>query len=157
MWAAKVARPGGAIPGSEIVRVEQRAARTRDLPARGSLAQVHSGEVARINHGQLCSAFGVEPEELRLVAESRCREALVTLYRVRAAKAPAGPRWKPLTLDAYGRYTIGTAHDGSDAKVHMQSAAGTLHGFLVGVTGSGILVTLALMCAAWALACGRTG
>ncbi|MBJ6613948.1 hypothetical protein H4K38_11235 [Streptomyces sp. I3(2020)] len=34
----------------------------------------------------------------------------------------------------------------------MQSAAGTLHGFLVGVTGSGKTVTLALMCAAWALA-----
>ncbi|MYV38678.1 DUF853 family protein [Streptomyces sp. SID1328] len=57
-----------------------------------------------------------------------------------------------LPLDVYGRYTIGTAHDGSDAKVHMQSAARTLHGFLVGVTGSGKTVTVALMCAAWALA-----
>ncbi|MFE3931723.1 DNA translocase FtsK [Streptomyces sp. YIM B13508] len=146
MWAAKVARPGGAIPGSEIVRVEQ-------LPARGMiLAQVDAGEVARINHGQLCSAFGVEPEELRLVAESRGREALVTLYESAPLKASRRATRELLTLDAYGRYTIGTAHDGSDAKVHMQSAAGTLHGFLVGVTGSGKTVTLALMCAAWALA-----
>ncbi|MFC9117703.1 DNA translocase FtsK [Streptomyces sp. NPDC057092] len=152
MWAAKVARPGGAIPGSEIVRVEQLPARG-DLPARGMiLAQVDAGEVARINHGQLCSAFGVEPEELRLVAEARGREALVTLYESAPLKASRRATRELLTLDAYGRYTIGTAHDGSDAKVHMQSAAGTLHGFLVGVTGSGKTVTLALMCAAWALA-----
>ncbi|MFC8840073.1 DNA translocase FtsK [Streptomyces griseoincarnatus] len=152
MWAAKVARPGGAIPGSEIVRVEQLPARG-DLPARGMiLAQVDAGEVARINHAQLCSAFGVEPEELRLVAESRGREALVTLYESAPLKASRRATRELLTLDAYGRYTIGTAHDGSDAKVHMQSAAGTLHGFLVGVTGSGKTVTLALMCAAWALA-----
>ncbi|KES03410.1 hypothetical protein BU52_30700 [Streptomyces toyocaensis] len=152
MWAAKVARPGGAIPGSEIVRVEQLPARG-DLPARGMvLAQVDAGEVARINHGQLCSAFGVEPEELRLVAESRGREALVTLYETAPLKGARRATRELLTLDAYGRYTIGTAHDGSDAKVHMQSAAGTLHGFLVGVTGSGKTVALALMCAAWALA-----
>ncbi|WP_442538366.1 DNA translocase FtsK [Streptomyces pseudogriseolus] len=152
MWAAKVARPGGAIPGSEIVRVEQLPARG-DLPARGMiLAQVDAGEVARINHGQLCSAFGVEPEELRLVAEARGREALVTLYETAPLKRARRATRELLTLDAYGRYTIGTAHDGSDAKVHMQSAAGTLHGFLVGVTGSGKTVTLALMCAAWALA-----
>ncbi|WP_446458920.1 DNA translocase FtsK [Streptomyces rochei] len=152
MWADKVARPGGAIPGSEIVRVESFPA-TGDLPARGMvLAQVEPGEVARINHGQLCSAFGVEPEELRLVAESRGREALVTLYESAPLKASRRATRELLTLDAYGRYTIGTAHDGSDAKVHMQSAAGTLHGFLVGVTGSGKTVTLALMCAAWALA-----
>jgi hypothetical protein len=152
MWADKVARPGGAIPGSEIVRVESYPA-CGDLPARGMvLAQVEPGEVARINHAQLCSAFGVEPEELRLVAESRGREALVTLYESAPLKASRRATRELLTLDAYGRYTIGTAHDGSDAKVHMQSAAGTLHGFLVGVTGSGKTVALALMCAAWALA-----
>ncbi|MGW5568212.1 DNA translocase FtsK [Streptomyces tendae] len=152
MWADKVARPGGAIPGSEIVRVESFPA-TGDLPARGMvLAQVEPGEIARVSHAQLCSAFGVEPEELRLVAESRGREALVTLYESAPLKASRRATRELLTLDAYGRYTIGTAHDGSDAKVHMQSAAGTLHGFLVGVTGSGKTVALALMCAAWALA-----
>uniref|UniRef100_UPI003F496191 type IV secretory system conjugative DNA transfer family protein n=1 Tax=Streptomyces achromogenes TaxID=67255 RepID=UPI003F496191 len=152
IWAEKVARPGGAIPGSEVVRVEQFPARG-DLPARGMiLAQVDAGELARINHGQLCSAFGVEPEELRLVAEARGRQALVTLYESAPLKASRRATRELLTLDAYGRYTIGTAHDGSDAKVHMQSAAGTLHGFLVGVTGSGKTVALALMCAAWALA-----
>ncbi|MDL5198684.1 DNA translocase FtsK [Streptomyces sp. ALI-76-A] len=152
MWAEKVGRPGGAIPGSEIVRVESFPA-TGDLPARGMvLAQVEPGELARINHGQLCSAFGVEPEELRLVAEARGREALVTLYESAPLKGSRRATRELLTLDAYGRYTLGTAHDGSDAKVHMQSAAGTLHGFLVGVTGSGKTVALALMCAAWALA-----
>jgi hypothetical protein len=152
MWAEKVARPGGAIPGSEIVRVQQLPA-TGDLPARGMvLAQVEAGEVARISHAQLCSAFGVGAEELRLVAEARGREALVTLYESAPLKASRRATRQLLTLDAYGRYTIGTAHDGSDAKVHMMSAAGTLHGFLVGVTGSGKTVALALMCAAWALA-----
>jgi hypothetical protein len=152
MWAEKVARPGGAIPGSEIVRVEQFPV-TGDLPARGMvLAQVEAGEVARISHAQLCSAFGVGAEELRLVAEARGREALVTLYESAPLKASRRATRELLTLDAYGRYTIGTAHDGSDAKVHMMSAAGTLHGFLVGVTGSGKTVALALMCAAWALA-----
>ncbi|WOT40667.1 DNA translocase FtsK [Streptomyces coeruleorubidus] len=152
VWAERVARPGGAIPGSSITRVESFPARG-DLPARGMvLAQVDAGEVPRVNHGQLCSAFGVEPEELRLVAESRGREVLVTLYESAPLKASRRATRELLTLDAHGRYTIGTAHDGSDAKVHMQSAAGTLHGFLVGVTGSGKTVALALMCAAWALA-----
>ncbi|MFC7994336.1 DNA translocase FtsK [Streptomyces pilosus] len=152
MWAENVARPDGAIPSSKIVRVEQFPA-TGDLPARGMiLAQVDVGKLARVHHAQLCSAFGVEPEELRLVAETRGREALVTLYESAPLKASRRATRELLTLDAYGRYTIGTAHDGSDAKVHMQSAAGTLHGFLVGVTGSGKTVALALMCAAWALA-----
>ncbi|GHB67981.1 chromosome segregation protein ParM [Streptomyces viridiviolaceus] len=152
MWADKVARPDGAIPGSEIVRVESFPA-TGDLPARGMvLAQVEAGKLARINHAQLCSAFGVQPEELRLIAEARGREALVTLYESAPLKGSRRATRELLTLDAYGRYTIGTAHDGSDAKVHMQSAAGTLHGFLVGITGSGKTVALALMCAAWALA-----
>ncbi|MFE0448606.1 DNA translocase FtsK [Streptomyces fungicidicus] len=152
MWAENVARPDGAIPGSEIVRVEQFPA-SGDLPARGMiLAQVDVGKLARVHHAQLCSAFGVEPEELRLVAETRGREALVTLYESAPLKASRRATRELLILDAYGRYTIGTAHDGSDAKVHMQSAAGTLHGFLVGVTGSGKTVALALMCAAWALA-----
>ncbi|MER8226046.1 DNA translocase FtsK [Streptomyces sp. NPDC094143] len=152
LWAERVARPDGAIPGSHIVRVEQFPARG-DLPTRGMvLAQVDAGKVARVNHGQLCSAFGVESEELRLVAEARGREVLVTLYESAPLKASRRATRELLTLDAYGRYTIGTAHDGSDAKVHMQSAAGTLHGFLVGVTGSGKTVALALMCAAWALA-----
>ncbi|MEU0061343.1 hypothetical protein, partial [Streptomyces sp. NPDC006334] len=45
MWADKVARPGGAIPDSEIVRVESFPA-TGDLPARGMiLAQVEPGEI----------------------------------------------------------------------------------------------------------------
>ncbi|SEE66192.1 hypothetical protein SAMN05216532_8223 [Streptomyces sp. 2231.1] len=152
VWAQKVARPGGAIPGSHIVEVRQYPAQG-DIPPRGMiLAAVEPGEVARVSHGQLCSAFGVEPEELRLVAESRGREVLVTLYESAPLKASRRATRALLTLDAYGRYTIGTAHDGSDAKVSMQSAAGTLHGFLVGVTGSGKTVTLALMCAAWALA-----
>ncbi|MFH8939559.1 DNA translocase FtsK [Streptomyces griseosporeus] len=152
MWAAQVARPDGAIPGSQIVRVEQFPAQG-DLPARGMiLAQVDAGKVARVNHAQLCSAFGVGPEELRLVAEARGREALVTVYESAPLKASRRATRELLTLDAYGRYTIGTAHDGSDAKVHMMSAAGTLHGFLVGVTGSGKTVALALMCGAWALA-----
>ncbi|MEU3038114.1 type IV secretory system conjugative DNA transfer family protein [Streptomyces griseoaurantiacus] len=152
MWAAKVARPGGAAPDTEIVRVEQFPA-TGDLPARGMiLAQTEPGVVARVSHAQLCSAFGVQPEELRLVAESRGREVLVTLYESAPLKASRRATRELLTLDAHGRYTIGTAHDGSDAKVHMQSAAGTLHGFLVGVTGSGKTVALALMCGAWALA-----
>jgi hypothetical protein len=152
MWADNVAGPDGAIPGSKIVRVQQFAA-SGDLPARGMiLAQVDVGKLVRVNHAQLCSAFGVGPEELRLVAETRGREALVTLYESAPLKASRRATRELLTLDAYGRYTIGTAHDGSDAKVHMMSAAGTLHGFLVGVTGSGKTVTLALMCAAWALA-----
>ncbi|MGW2770141.1 hypothetical protein, partial [Streptomyces sp. NPDC001275] len=152
VWAERVARPGGAIPGSSITHVQTLPAQA-DLPARGMvLAEVEPGEVARVNHPQLCSAFGVKSEELRLVAESRGREVLVTLYESAPLKGARRATRELLTLDAYGRYTIGTAHDGSDAKVHMQSAAGTFHGFLVGVTGSGKTVALALMCAAWALA-----
>ncbi|MGW5609421.1 DNA translocase FtsK [Streptomyces sp. NPDC003753] len=152
MWAQRVARPGGAAPGSRITAVKSFPAQG-DLPARGMvLAEVEPGEVIRVNPAQMCSAFGVKPEELRLVVEARGSEALVTLYETAPLKSARRATRELLTLDAYGRYTIGTAHDGSDAKVHMQSAAGTLHGFLVGVTGSGKTVALALMCAAWALA-----
>ncbi|MEV5902842.1 DNA translocase FtsK [Streptomyces sp. NPDC052127] len=152
LWTALIARPGGAIPGSRIVRVERQPARDQ-LPARGMiLAEVEPGEVARVNFDQLCTAFGVKAEELRLVVETRGSEVLVTLYESAPLKVARRATRELLTLDAYGRYTIGTAHDGSDAKVHMRSASGTFHGFLVGVTGSGKTVSLALMCAAWALA-----
>ncbi|GDY70314.1 chromosome segregation protein ParM [Streptomyces avermitilis] len=152
LWSALISRPGGAIPGSTIVRVERQPARGQ-LPARGMiLAQVEPGEVARVNYDQLCSAFGVKAEEMRLVTESRGNEVLVTLYEAAPLRVARRATRALLTLDAYGRYTIGTAHDGTDAKVHMRSASGTFHGFLVGVTGSGKTVSLALMCAAWALA-----
>ncbi|WP_432189849.1 DNA translocase FtsK [Streptomyces sp. Tue6028] len=152
LWSALVSRPGGAIPGSKIVRVERQPARDQ-LPARGMiLAEVEPGEVARVSFDQLCTAFGVKAEELRLVVETRGSEVLVTLYETAPLKVARRATRDLLTLDAYGRYTIGTAHDGSDAKVHMRSASGTFHGFLVGVTGSGKTVSLALMCAAWALA-----
>ncbi|MFE1927556.1 DNA translocase FtsK [Streptomyces asoensis] len=152
LWTALIARPGGAIPGSRIIRVERQPARDQ-LPARGMiLAEVEPGEVARVNFDQLCTAFGVKAEELRLVVETRGSEVLVTLYESAPLKVARRATRELLTLDAYGRYTIGTAHDGSDAKVHMRSASGTFHGFLVGVTGSGKTVSLALMCAAWALA-----
>ncbi|MFJ8351502.1 DNA translocase FtsK [Streptomyces sp. NPDC094153] len=152
MWARRVARPGGAAPGSRITAVKSFPAQG-DLPARGMvLAEVEPGEVIRVSPAQMCSAFGVKPEELRLVVEARGSEALVTLYETAPLKSARRATRELLTLDAYGRYTIGTAHDGSDAKVSMMSAAGTLHGFLVGVTGSGKTVALALMCAAWALA-----
>lgn len=116
------------------------------------LAEVEPGEVARVNFDQLCSAFGVKAEELRLVAETRGNEVLVTLHEAAPWKVARKATRELLALDAYGRYTLGTAHDGTDAKVHMRSASGTFHGFLVGVTGSGKTVALALMCAAWALA-----
>ncbi|MFD5430372.1 hypothetical protein [Streptomyces sp. NPDC127084] len=152
VWAARIAKPGGAIPGSTIVRVEHRPAHGQ-MPAHGMiLAAVEPGEVARVNHDQLCSAFGVKAEEVRLVAETRGSEVLVTLYEQAPLTVARRATRDMLSLDAYGRYTIGTAHDGRDAKVHMRSASGTLHGFLVGVTGSGKTVCLALMCAAWALA-----
>ncbi|MFG2437945.1 DNA translocase FtsK [Streptomyces sp. NPDC048508] len=152
LWSTLISRPGGAIPGSSIVRVERQPAQSQ-LPARGMiLAAVEPGEEIRVNFGQLCSAFGVNIEEMRLVVESRGNEALVTLYEAAPLKVARRATRELLTLDAYGRYTIGTAHDGSDAKVHMRSASGTFHGFLVGVTGSGKTVSLALMCAAWALA-----
>lgn len=152
MWAKRVARPGGAAPGSRITAVKAFPAQ-QDLPARGMvLAEVDPGEVIQVSHPQMCSAFGVRPEEMRLVVEARGSEALVTLYESAPLKGARRATRELLTLDAYGRYTLGTAHDGSDAKVSMQSAAGTLHGFLVGVTGSGKTVALALMCAAWALA-----
>ncbi|MFE2823485.1 DNA translocase FtsK [Streptomyces sp. NPDC059271] len=152
LWSALISRPGGAIPGSSIVRVERQPAQGQ-LPARGMiLAAVEPGEEIRVNFGQLCSAFGVNTEEMRLVVESRGNEALVTLYEAAPLRVARRATRELLTLDAYGRYTIGTAHDGSDAKVHMRSASGTFHGFLVGVTGSGKTVSLALMCAAWALA-----
>ncbi|WP_405675467.1 hypothetical protein OG848_47580 (plasmid) [Streptomyces canus] len=152
VWEQRVARPGGAAPGSRITAVKAFPAQG-DLPARGMvLAEVDPGEVIRVNPAQLCSAFGVREEELRLVVEARGSEALVTLYESAPLKGARRATRELLTLDAYGRYTLGTAHDGSDAKVSMQSASGTLHGFLVGVTGSGKTVALALMCAAWALA-----
>ncbi|MGY4983923.1 DNA translocase FtsK [Streptomyces sp. 900105755] len=152
LWETLVARPGGAIPASRIVRIEQQPAHN-GIPARGMiLAEVDPGQVARVNHDQLCTAFGIRSEEMRLVTEVSGNEILVTLYESAPLTAGRKATRELLTLDAYGRYTIGTTPDGRDAKVHMRSASGTLHGFLVGVTGSGKTVALALMCAAWALA-----
>ncbi|MFI6254400.1 DNA translocase FtsK [Streptomyces sp. NPDC051016] len=152
LWEKLVARPGGAIPESRIVRIEQQPAQS-GIPARGMiLAVVDPGKVARVNHEQLCTAFGMQPEEMRLVTEVHGNEVLVTVYESAPLTSGRKATRELLTLDSFGRYTIGTTPDGRDAKVHMRSASGTLHGFLVGVTGSGKTVALALMCAAWALA-----
>ncbi|WSQ14879.1 hypothetical protein OG604_48165 [Streptomyces sp. NBC_01231] len=91
------------------------------------LAEVEPGEVARVNFDQLCSAFGVKAEELRLVAETRGNEVLVTLYEAAPLKVARKATRELLALDAHGRYTLGTAHDGADAKVHRRSASGTFH------------------------------
>ncbi|MFF4542200.1 DNA translocase FtsK [Streptomyces aureus] len=152
LWEQLVARPGGAIPDSRILRIEQRPAQG-GIPARGMiLAAVEPGKVAKVAHEQLCTAFGIRSEEMRLVTEVHGNEVLVTVYESAPLATGRKATRELLTLDAYGRYTIGTTPDGRDATVHMRSASGTLHGFLVGVTGSGKTVTLALMCAAWALA-----
>ncbi|MGW5658241.1 type IV secretory system conjugative DNA transfer family protein [Streptomyces humi] len=152
MWEQLVARPDGAIPGSRVLRIEQRPAQG-GIPARGMiLAAVDPGKVARVSHEQLCTAFGIRSEEMRLVTETHGNEVLVTVYESAPLASGRTATRELLTLDAYGQYTIGTTPDGRDAKVHMRSASGTLHGFLVGVTGSGKTVSLALMCAAWALA-----
>lgn len=152
LWEQLVAQPSGAIPGSRVLRIEQRPAQG-GIPARGMiLAEVEPGQVARVGYEKLCTAFGIRSEEMRLVTETHGNQVLVTVYESAPLAAGRKATRELLMLDAYGRYTIGTTPDGRDAKVHMRSASGTLHGFLVGVTGSGKTVTLALMCAAWALA-----
>ncbi|MGK3110597.1 type IV secretory system conjugative DNA transfer family protein [Streptomyces sp. WAC05858] len=144
MWSDFIAAPDGAIPGAQVVAIDN------DVPGRVMiLAAVPAGKVARVDHEKLCSAFGISPTEMRLVAEPEGREVLISLYDEAPFKKPRKATRELLTLDQYGRFTIGTAHDGRDAKVHMRSASGTLHGFLVGVTGSGKTVAMALMCAAY--------
>ncbi|MEU5958796.1 DNA translocase FtsK [Streptomyces sp. NPDC047525] len=147
MWDEFIAAPSGAIPGAGVVAIDD------DTPGKVMiLAAVPSGQVARVNHEQLCSAFGVNTAEMRLVAEAQGREVLITLYDEAPFKQARPATRELLTLDRHGRFTIGTTHDGRDAQVHMRSASGTLHGFLVGVTGSGKTVAMALMCAAYSLA-----
>lgn len=145
MWDNFVAGTGGAIPGAKVVAIDDM------TPGKVMiLAAVPSGQVARVDHDKLCSAFGVGPSEMRLVAEPQGREVLVSMYDEAPLKQARKATRELLTLDPYGRFTIGTGHDGRDAKVHMRSASGTFHGFLVGVTGSGKTVAIALMCAAYA-------
>ncbi|WP_060886741.1 DNA translocase FtsK [Streptomyces caniscabiei] len=145
MWHDYIAAPGGAIPGAQVVAIDN------DVPGRVMiLAAVPAGQVARVDHERLCSAFGINPSEMRLVADAQGREVLISLYDEAPFKTVRKATRDLLTLDEYGRFTIGTGHDGRDAKVHMRSASGTLHGFLVGVTGSGKTVAMALMCAAYA-------
>ncbi|MCX4971007.1 type IV secretory system conjugative DNA transfer family protein [Streptomyces sp. NBC_00654] len=144
MWRDYIAAPGGAIPGAQVVAIDD------EVPGRTMiLAAVPASQVARVNHEQLCSAFGVAPSEMRLVAEPQGREVLISLYDEAPFKRARPATRELLALDQYGRFTLGTGHDGRDAKVHMRSASGTLHGFLVGVTGSGKTVAMALMCAAY--------
>ncbi len=145
MWHDYIASAGGAIPGAQVVAIDD------DVPGRVMiLAAVPAAQIARVDHERLCSAFGINPSEMRLVADAQGREVLISLYDEAPFKTVRKATRKLLTLDAYGRFTIGTGHDGRDAKVHMRSASGTLHGFLVGVTGSGKTVAMALMCAAYA-------
>jgi hypothetical protein len=145
MWDELVAAPGGAIPNAAVTRVNDQ------VPGKVMiLAEAPSGQVAHVDQDKLCSAFGIDPAEMRLVAESRGREVLVSLYESAPLTGAREATRDLLTLDGFGRFTIGTTHDGRDAKVHMRSASGTFHGFLVGVTGSGKTVAIALLCAAYA-------
>ena len=142
MWAERVAGPDGAIPGSRVARIAQQPGKVTIL------AEVPAGQVARVDHARLCSAFGVDPAELRLVAETRGREALVTLYDKSPLIGMRKATRALVTPDADGYWTIGTAHDGTDAKARLFGPTGALHSYLVGVTGSGKTVALILCLAA---------
>ncbi|MGK5448828.1 hypothetical protein [Streptomyces radiopugnans] len=149
MWDEFVAAPGGAIPGSTVVRVEHKPAQGQ-MPARMMiLAEVPSGQIARVNHAQLCSAFGVKAAELRLVAETDGgSQAMVTLYESSPLTGTRKATRALVTPDADGYWVLGTAHDGTDAEARLFDEKGALHGYLVGVTGSGKTVAFVLCLAA---------
>jgi hypothetical protein len=144
LWAERVAAADGAIPGSRVTRIEYGADRT------AILAAVPAGKVARVNHGQLCSAFDVKAEELRLVAETDGGpEVLVTVYDKAPLLNTRQATRELVTPDADGYWVVGTAHDGSDAMARLwDPKLGALHGFVVGITGSGKTVILVLRLAA---------
>ncbi|UXY25109.1 hypothetical protein N8I84_41890 (plasmid) [Streptomyces cynarae] len=151
VWAERVAQAGGAIPGSSIVRVERHEAHGQ-IPARGMiLAEVPPGQVARVNHAQLCTAFGVKASELRLVAESDGgSQVLVTLYESSPLTGMRPATRELLTPDADGYWVLGTAHDGTDVEARLFDEKGAVHGYVVGVTGSGKTVVIVLGLAAQA-------
>ncbi|MEU8943542.1 hypothetical protein AB0C97_36740 [Streptomyces goshikiensis] len=142
-WAARVGCHDGAIPRSRVVKVRQDPGRVMIL------AEVPSGQVATINHAQLCSAFGVKAEELRLIAETDGgTQALVTLYDTSPLTGTRHATRDMLTPNADGYWVIGTAHDGTDVYSRLWNQAGAVHGYVVGVTGSGKTVAIVLGLAA---------
>ncbi|MEV0185841.1 DNA translocase FtsK [Streptomyces sp. NPDC050625] len=151
VWAERVAKPGGAVPGSSIVRVERHEAQGQ-IPARGMiLAEVEPGQVARVSHAQLCTAFGVKASELRLVAEADGgSQVLVTLYENSPLTGMRPATRELLTPDADGYWVLGTAHDGTDVEARLFDEKGAVHGYVVGVTGSGKTVVIVLGLAAQA-------
>ncbi|MFG2623208.1 hypothetical protein ACGFXC_36940 [Streptomyces sp. NPDC048507] len=142
-WAARVGCADGAIPRSRVVQVRQDPGRVMIL------AEVPSGQVATINHPQLCSAFGVKAEELRLIAETDGgTQALVTLYDTSPLTGTRPATRDMVTPNADGWWVIGTAHDGTDVYSRLWNGTGAVHGYVVGVTGSGKTVAIVLGLAA---------
>ncbi|GHA83153.1 hypothetical protein [Streptomyces chryseus] len=149
-WRERVGGHDGAIPGSRVTKVVEHPGRVMIL------AEVPSGQVATINHAQLCSAFGVKAAELRLIAETDGgSKALVTLYETSPLTSTRAATRELLTPDADGYWVIGTAHDGTDVYARLwDPKLGALHGYVVGVTGSGKTVAFVLGLAAVANAGG---
>ncbi|MGW6979639.1 hypothetical protein ACWGE1_09345 [Streptomyces sp. NPDC054932] len=149
-WRERVGGHDGAIPGSRVTKVVEHPGRVMIL------AEVPSGQVATINHAQLCSAFGVKAAELRLIAETDGgSKALVALYETSPLTGTRPATRELLTPDADGYWVIGTAHDGTDVYARLwDPKLGALHGYVVGVTGSGKTVAFVLGLAAVANAGG---
>ncbi|MFD8415508.1 hypothetical protein ACFV2Q_27725 [Streptomyces sp. NPDC059650] len=142
-WVERVGGHDGAIPRSRVVRIRQDPGRVMIL------AEVPSGQVATINHPQLCSAFGVKAEELRLIAETDGgTQALVTLYDTSPLTGTRHATRDMVTPTADGWWVIGTAHDGTDVYSRLWNGTGAVHGYVVGVTGSGKTVAIVLGLAA---------
>ncbi|WP_344334613.1 hypothetical protein, partial [Streptomyces globosus] len=142
-WAARVGCHDGAIPRSRVVQVRQDPGRVMIL------AEVPSGQVATIDHPKLCSAFGVKAAEMRLIAETDGgSQALVTLYDTSPLTGTRHATRAMLTPNPDGWWVIGTAHDGTDVYARLWNEGGAVHGYVVGVTGSGKTVAIVLGLAA---------
>jgi hypothetical protein len=137
MWRVHVAAPGKAAPGLRLV------SRRTEGNRMSIHAQAPQGTTVTIDHGALCSAFGVSDPTCVVVETDGVRDALISVYRRNPLLDVRKATREDLVMDSRGRIRIGVQHDGSPALFPLYDPdKGALRGIDAGCTGAGKSVLL---------------
>ncbi|MET8866552.1 hypothetical protein ABZW11_26740 [Nonomuraea sp. NPDC004580] len=112
--------------------------------------EVPQGQVIRYDLAALCSALGIDDPTRVAVETDGLRRALVTIYPSNPLTQVRAVTRDDLVMDRYGRYTVGSYHNGRPAKrrLHDPKTGSAQRFMMFGTTGAGKSKSLQLDLAA---------
>lgn len=143
LWAAKVACPGGAAPGMQVIdhRVEDGRIALRVRAEEGSLIHLPQAEIAR--------ALGIKDTDLLMIETDGLGDGVVSVYQEHPLLDIREATPEDLVMDEDGRIQHGLRHDGRPARTPLYDPVlGAITDLFVGAPGAGKSVALNTLLAA---------